>query len=231
MGLFEHLLGDGDLLGAVIPHIRYERAYAVLPEGAFDTAARKRFVPDEGGSFGEVMTEERLGALRTPGPTYRGETADERIPGRYEAWGAMLRNTLPRLVASPTFLTIVDQLREGGWRDWHILQALGNQVLNYRIAELGEDMELELMRNRYAAPNHEPLETPGSPPAIPVEQITIESLRFHLEMSFAATIDALGLTIPQGVTRAEIGHVLASRYSYWEADAPHDDPFSIPPHP
>src|SRR5260221_6884554 len=45
----------------------------------------------------------------------------EAIAGRYKNIAKAVPHTLERLRQSSTFLTIVEQLRNEGWKDWHIL--------------------------------------------------------------------------------------------------------------
>jgi hypothetical protein len=215
----------GGLLDAVAPHIRYDRAYAVLPEEHFDERTRHGLAPAGPPGFGEPLTNEHLGALRGLGPGYSDAEAEEQAANRYEFYKVTLRHTIPRLSKEPSFRETVEHLRAEGWKDWHILLGLGNQVMNYRIALLGEDptnQEEILRRYRTRVPEDE------GAPAIPPEEVTAESLRYHLEASFGATVQGWGLALRAHASISEIEAVLATRYRYWDIDVPHEDPFTVP---
>jgi len=97
--------------------------------------------------------------------------------------------------------------------------------MNYRIALLGEDptnQEEILRRYRTRVPEDE------GAPAIPPEEVTAESLRYHLEASFGATVQGWGLALRAHASISEIEAVLATRYRYWDIDVPHEDPFTVP---
>src|SRR5438132_7629286 len=89
---------DGTLTLAVLPHIRYDRAYAIRSQADFAEQDRQALSPVGPGGFGEILTAEYLAPMRGPGPTFRGETPAERIAGRYDAFKKILRVTLPLLV-------------------------------------------------------------------------------------------------------------------------------------
>ncbi|MGC4829850.1 hypothetical protein [Micromonospora arida] len=217
-------VGDkGALLLAVFPHIRYDRAYAVLPKEDFAEAERRALGPAGPPSFGETLMSEHLGRLDGPGPVFRGETPAERAHGRYPIYEQILRITLPRLAQERRIRSVISELRNEGWKDWHILMAISNLVLNSRLRSSREDFDDPAVRARIS--RFEP-EQP-SDEQIDLASVTVDSLRSHLMVSVGATADAYGLTPAPTMSPEEILGVLASRYSYWTDDAPHEDPFQI----
>lgn len=124
---------DGALTLAIFPHIRYDRAYAVLSPEDFAERDRRALSPVGPGGFGEALMSEHLAALRRPGPVFRGETPAERVGGRYAVYTKILRITVPRLARHSGVRQVISELRaEGGktgiysWRSrtWSSTSAL-----------------------------------------------------------------------------------------------------------
>ena len=101
--------------------------------------------------------------------------------------------------------------------------AISNLVVNFRLAQSGEDLADPVVRERLMRLEPEDPSEEQIDPAL----ITTDALRMHLLVSAGATVDALGLKLPDLVSPAEIQHILALRYSYWDDDAPHEDPFLV----
>jgi hypothetical protein len=221
--VLERVGKEGTLTLAVFPHIRYDRAYAVLSPDDFAEQSRQGLSPIAPEGFGEILTAEYLAPMRVPGPVFRGETPAERVPGRYGAFARTLRLTVPLLAREDSVQQAISQLRSEGWKDWHLLMAISNLVVNFRLAKSGDDFTDPAVRERIL--RVEP-EDPSEAQIDPT-MVTIDALRMNLLISAAATADAYGLQ-PRGIlSPEEIQHVLATRYSYWEDDAPHDDPFPV----
>jgi hypothetical protein len=221
--VLERVGKDGTLTLAVLPHIRYDRAYAFLSPDDFAEQDRQALNPVGPGGFGEVLTDEFLAPMRGPGPVFRGETPAERVPGRYGAYARTLRLSLPRLAREESFQQTISELRAEGWKDWDILMAISNLIINFRLAKSGDDFANPAVRERLLRLEPEDSSEAQVDPAM----VTTDALRMHLLISAAATADALGLRPAGTLSPEEIQHVMATRYSYWEDDAPHDDPFSI----
>lgn len=142
--------------------------------------------------------------------------------------GARPRYTLPRLAADPGFRRTATQLRQEGWRDWHLLTAIANAAGNHRAQQqdlrpsLGDSSE---HRARILAAMQAP-ELPDDP-SVPAEAFTEHALRSHL--SVAAVSTARGLAIRPGrLDPQALLSVLGDRYGYWTDDIEHTDPFGWP---
>jgi hypothetical protein len=215
---------DGTLLRAAFPHIRYDRAYAVVSREEFAAGERRRLRPVGPEGFGEVMTADELGPIRDSGPVFRGETPAERVPGRYRAYARTLRITAPLLSRDERVRQVITKLRSEGWKDWHLLMAISNLVINYRLELSGEDVTDPAVRERLMRLD------PEDPAEVQVDPalVTAEALQMHLTTSAGATANALGLGLGRGLTPDDVLQVLATRYGHWDHDADHDDPFAIP---
>jgi hypothetical protein len=223
MSVVKRLGKDGMLTVAVFPHIRYDRAYAVLPSEDFAARERRALSPVGSEGFGEALLSEHLAAVRSPGPVFRGETPAERVGGRYDVYTKTLRITVPRLARDSGVRQVISQLRAEGWKDWHLLMAISNLVINFRLERTGDDFSDPAVRERLM--RWEP-EDPSDEQIDPA-MVTADSLRLHLMASTGATTDAFGLRRTDGFTLTEILHLLATRYGYWDHDSAHEDPFAI----
>jgi hypothetical protein len=135
--------------------------------------------------------------------------------------------TLPRLRGNEEFRNTVQRLRERGWRDWHITEALLTTVVNFRVHEnYGPrgDIPTDFLENFTKTPEHAGL------PEIPATEFTEEHLDLSRRVNMAAILKTWGLQLhhPRLVTEV-IERFLATRYGYWTDDVDHPDPFVIQP--
>ncbi|MFJ2232179.1 hypothetical protein [Streptomyces halstedii] len=168
-----------------------------------------------------------LPARTGPGPGYEHGKALNTVRRRYAAMLPIVRHTLPRLTADPGFRHVATQLRQEGWRDWHLLTAIANAAGNHRAQHQclrprpGDSPE---HRDRILAAMQAP-EGPDDPP-VPPEAFTEQALRSHLAASAASTAHGFGLTLrPIPLVPQALLSVLGDRYGYWTDDTEHTDPF------
>ncbi|MET8631780.1 hypothetical protein [Streptomyces sp. NPDC004680] len=168
-----------------------------------------------------------LPARTGPGPGYEHETALDTVRNRYAVMLPIVRYTLPRLAADPGFRRTAIQLRQEGWRDWHLLTAIANAVGNHRAQQQG------LRPSSGDSPEHrarilaamQAAERPDDPP-VPAEAFTEHALRSHLSVAALSTARGFGLAIRPGPLDPEaLLSVLGERYGYWTDDIEHTDPF------
>ncbi|MDQ0390095.1 hypothetical protein J2S54_006915 [Streptomyces sp. DSM 42143] len=101
--------------------------------------------------------------------------------------------------ADPGFQRTVTQLREQGWRDWHLLTAIANLVGNHRAQQQRLSPtrgDSEERRAQILAVMQAP-ENPDDPP-LPTEAFTEHALRSHLSAAAVSTAHALGLVVRRG---------------------------------
>ncbi|MEO9246184.1 hypothetical protein ABDK96_00610 [Citricoccus nitrophenolicus] len=150
------------------------------------------------------------------------------IEGRYEALLPPVRLTLPRLVADPGFMELVALLRAEGWKDWHLLTAVANIVVNARAVHRGIDMstsipEADVERFRSLMQAEERAEDPETS----LEMFTEDAMWFHLGNAAIATARRWGLEMrvnrfdPRAFLR-----VLGDRFNYWDDDVDHEPIFT-----
>ena len=160
-----------------------------------------------------------LGWTADLGPGYSDEEAEESVARRYEHASRAIPFTLARLRRSPEFRSVTKSLRAEGWRDWHLLLAIGNVTWNYRGHRLFGPNGLadKAVVNRLA---YQP-EDEGVLP-VPPGEYTVEAMRDALQRSMVSTLHGWGLTVHQETPDLQaIEHFLAVRYRYWAIDVPH----------
>ncbi|MFI2715140.1 hypothetical protein ACH5AI_02175 [Streptomyces collinus] len=202
----------------LMPHIRYDRAISFIDDEDFEAASRKEIHPWGVKGFGEPLTPPSLREIDKPGPGFTEGEAIIRCERRYESFARLLPHTLTMLNVDPTFQHTVTCLRNQGWKDWHILQALANQVLNYRHTFTEETFGRISPDDLFASEAPQDI-------LIPAHLVTEDSLRTHLTYSFAATLKTWGLAPHGELIPDDYLAVLENRYGYWTVDAPHEDPF------
>ncbi|KUL53280.1 hypothetical protein [Streptomyces sp. NRRL S-1521] len=171
-----------------------------------------------------------LAARSGPGPGYERKEALDAVRNRYAVMLPIVRHSLPRLLADPGFRHTATQLREEGWRDWHLLTAIANAVGNHRAQKQslrpspGDSPE---QRARILA-LMQALERPEDP-FIPAEAFAQRALRAHLSVAAVSTAHSLGRVVRHGILDQQaLLSVLGDRYGYWTDDVEHDDPFGWP---
>jgi hypothetical protein len=162
-----------------------------------------------------------------PGPGYTRADALEAVRARYERLPQLLRYTLPRLLVDARTRAIFTELRTEGWKDWHLLSALTNLVINTRVA-----VRHGTPTWRAAASYKEhflvELNRPEEPddPSVAIEAVTRSGLEENLKMSAMSTLRTWGLEIHQPTVDPDaVLKVLGERYGYWSDDVDHEDFF------
>jgi len=176
---------------------------------------------------------EEVGALRWqdgPGPLVSREELLEMVTTRYERLPMLMNRTLPALRGDKRFQVTVEILRKRGWKDWHILTAVFNLLLQRRLASAGlNDREtVSSAAGRKAAVDlalsPEAEGEPEPPLGIFLNVADLDQARIWAIGSLVAN---LGLHVHSPIPDIPaIERLLAARYAYWSDDVPHDDPFA-----
>lgn len=160
------------------------------------------------------------------GPDYNSDATYELIRNRYTYAVRPIFHTLQRLRNEPQFQVVVARLRNEGWLDWHILSAVANAAISYRMAQRlivlpGREAEQEILQKM--AFELEPVDALP----VPFEEFSEENLRRHLNMGTVMALGSYGLQIHQGTPDFEaIKDFLGCRYNYWIDDIEHEDVLS-----
>jgi hypothetical protein len=131
---------------------------------------------------------------------------------------------MKRLAASASFRATALALRDDGWRDWHLLTAVLNIVVNYRLSlELAADpaSNPQDVIRRAAVLRRPETEDDSAPPD---EAFTPAALKQALATSTLSTLQVLGLeSHRQTPNFSALLDLLGARYKYWTLDVPHED--------
>lgn len=150
------------------------------------------------------------------------------IAGRYETMLPPVRLTLPRLAGDPAFMELVASLRAEGWKDWHLLLAVVNIVVNGRAAQRGLNMTTSITKadiERVSLLTQE--EERAEDPEPPLRIFTEDRMWFHLSNAALTTVRRWGLEVRLNRVdpRSFLG-LLGDRFNYWDDDVDHEPIFT-----
>jgi len=125
---------------------------------------------------------------------------------------------------SGEFRAAAISLRKDGWKDWHILLATYNAIVNYVAKLEGRTENAETTADQIAhmrevaARGVVPHDVP-----IPDEVVSEANLRLHLSHSTMATLQTWDLRVNTAqYDAAAVETLLSERYGYWSDDVEHD---------
>ncbi len=159
------------------------------------------------------------------GPTYTKREALKAIKNRYEHSVIPIKFTLQKIKKEESLKLLVSKLRAKGWKDWHILMALANLVINYKMNKKhsiiqNEKEFLEKFKDSYFTEEKE------NETLIPFTEVNEEKLHSQLQLTMYSTVIGWGLEPHQKTPDwPAIENFLSSRYNYWTDDIDHQDPF------
>lgn len=156
--------------------------------------------------------------------TYDHAASLEAIKGRYERILPPVWLTLPRLSAESRFMDLVAKLREEGWKDWHLLTAVSNIVVNRRAVHRGLNLttsytqdDIDKFRAIMGQEEHR------DDPETPAESFTEDEMWFHLANAEILTAKQLGLEVRlHRFEPRSLLSVLGDRFNYWDDDFDHE---------
>lgn len=215
---------DG-VLGRVFAVRDYHELYLNLTPAAENEGERQALaVPEEDRRF-DPSEHEEMGWFDGPAPGYTQEAARKGIANRYERGIRAGRLTIERLREDEEFREIVSRLRHEGWLDWHLVLAITNIILNYRIVQpsfrKGKSSEIHqlsidaLERDE----SHDDIWVPNS-------EFSEEAIRAALQISSISTLRNQGLECRQDTPDLPaIDDFLRHRMGYWSDDVDHERVF------
>jgi hypothetical protein len=141
------------------------------------------------------------------------------IENRYKRSAEMFPRTLRHLSGDTAFQKLLSKLRDAGWKDWHVLLAVGNIRLNFLVdAHQPNYKELyrSVMRKGEGADH----------PLVPPASFDEARLRDALQFSKVTTITSMGFQVHQMTPNFPGIDSFLRRFKYWELDVAHADPFA-----
>ena len=158
---------------------------------------------------------------------YDKQKSEEMIRNRYRRCMPPIRLTLKNLIQTEVFQKLKGSLRSTGWKDWHILLAINNLVMNFRMQELGILNNIDKMvKFGEKWVNHEEQENDIQ---IPLKEFTKKNLMRVLEASMPATLRLYGFSTLVGkeLKIDQIKEFLSKKFNYWNDDVEHDLIFDL----
>jgi len=157
---------------------------------------------------------------------YVKKKAEELIKARYQKSVPSIRLTLKSIVQTRNFQVLKENLRNQGWKDWHILLALFNLVMNYRMEKLGISGNVIAMEKFYQEYPYK--EEKDDAIKIPLEEINEVNMKRSLQVSMLATLKGFGFSLEGKLIKPEeISNFLAEKFNYWDDDVDHEPIFDI----
>ncbi|HVQ38103.1 MAG TPA: hypothetical protein VMS31_11255, partial [Pyrinomonadaceae bacterium] len=204
----------------------YATVYQTLTtKDTFDRSDRKSRQRPAPSHMVPVSENESLSWRGGPGPGYSPERAQRMLKARYSGSLPPIRLTLRKLLSDRGFRDTVQKLRSEGWLDWHILNALSNIIVNYRVLHTAEAQESEEAADKIG---NEMMNTdePEDAIPVPVTEVSEREIRQALALSMIHTLRLLRLECRQMTPDLKaIDHFLRFRYNYWSDDVEHDELF------
>ncbi|MCC9177673.1 hypothetical protein [Arthrobacter sp. zg-Y750] len=144
------------------------------------------------------------------------------IAGRYETMRPPVRLTLQRLAKDQQFTEVMASLRAQGWKDWHLLLAVVNIVVNGRARRLGVNMNALTKDDMERVQGLLRAEERPDDPMPPADVFTEDVMWVHLANAAVATIRGWGLELRVRFEPRALLAVLGDRFNYWDDDVDHD---------
>lgn len=156
-----------------------------------------------------------LAAPTTPGPGYDRDEAERMIKDRYTNASAMTRHTLPQALRDTSLRAHFADLLAGGRKEWHLLMALANLVLNHWMLVLTGSVPSRVAKDDITR------EQQADDPMPSNAQIR-EQFDTFLAAGVVSAAESWGLQVNQVTPDiAAIEALLKTRYRYWDDDIDH----------
>jgi hypothetical protein len=221
-GALEH--GLWHRLNAIRP---YDELADIHEAKMYEELSSTSFDPVGSDTSRSVGARDLVEADRWVSRRYNYREAVRAIDASYVNLRRPVRFTVRRLSGNETFQRVISELRAEGWKDWHLLTAVANIVVNDRARRKGVIMTTTLTaadRNRFLAIMS--ADESMADPIPPVGLFTVDNMRFHIGAAGASSLPRFGLELHTAKTDPEnLLLVLGARFNYWSDDVMHDAVF------
>ncbi|GAB5491986.1 MAG: hypothetical protein Phog2KO_22010 [Phototrophicaceae bacterium] len=153
----------------------------------------------------------------------------EAIQRRYEIIQKSCHITLSRLNRNKRFNKVVSKLKDQGWKDWHILLAIHNGVVNWHVEKQGFNTNASTAR-RYTEQLNKRLYEKGEQSGdrkVPLNIFTLDNMKFWLSMAIRHYLFGMkgAVSRPRPYSDESLKTIVSKKYKYFELDVPHDSIF------
>lgn len=201
----------------------YEELYAeFMPSEEFRGEWRRRLPIFGNARPFEPAEHPLLGWIGCPGPTYSAEISAEAILGRYRRGMTCAGQTVRRLLDNPATRSRLEALHRTGVKDWELLSAIANAVVNTRV-KIGSDVPTDHEKQRFQSAFDviERAEDALDPAVFNDDFLTLMRQTYQ-----AAFLSGWGLVLFTGVLpRYALETFLIARYGLRDDDQPHANIF------
>jgi len=155
---------------------------------------------------------------------YLKAKSEEMIKNRYRNCIPAIRLTLEHIVPSNEFQNLKGLLRLKGWKDWHILLAIDNLTMSYRMKKLGiNTIEKSKIYSKKILEEEQ-----DNAIRVPLSEFTEENMTKALQGSMLSTLKLLGFSFPERPIKIQkIESFLRNKFNYFEDDVAHDNILDI----
>ena len=155
---------------------------------------------------------------------YDKKKSEEMIKNRYKNCVSSMWLTLKQIIPSKEFQNLKNLLRQKGWKDWHILLAIDNLVITYRMKIKGIHTleEYKEYSKEFLKKEQE------NAVKVHLNEFTEEKMSEALNGSMLSTLKLLGFSFPlRSPDFQKIEDFLKEKYNYFNDDVAHDNIFEI----
>jgi hypothetical protein len=147
------------------------------------------------------------------------------IERRYQYARDNVQFTLPMLRRNRTFMQVYDRLIAKGWKDWHVVLAVGNLVNNYQLRVTGNNRVPDGQLDHWRKRSFERFFTPErqEDPRPPVEEFSDDKMEFALDMAIASMLQGKGWQLKNPTPNLKaLRRFAAERYKFFDLDVKHE---------
>jgi hypothetical protein len=204
---------------------RYIKIYKEFVfEETFRTSPQKATIPKPSENQPIIFSaHEQLKWISAPGPGYNKNESLIAVKHRYENCIVPIQVTLKRLRSLESFKKTVQDLKNEGFLDWHILNAIAMVAINYRINKLINQAR-EVTRTRemlieFMNKSDEDMEP------IPLTELSTDNIRSAININMISSLKGLGFEYRQSsIDINAVSKFLGERFKYWTDDIEHKIP-------
>jgi hypothetical protein len=152
------------------------------------------------------------------------QDALRQIKSRYTALHEDIESQIRLLQSDPRFLARCEDYYHKGYKDWHILSAILNQMLQIRQCELGNQLRT---KQEFEEFKKMALQLKGR--VYPVERFLTSELDFMFVTHALTCLHRMGFEERAGLDQECTRKFLRERMRHFDLDIPHQPMFRSPP--
>lgn len=143
------------------------------------------------------------------------------IRDRYKNVSERFPLTLSRLRGSNEFHRVYDKCKEAGLKDWHILQAIANATINYRLnynrgAKSFDEMRQRFMDKFFSVETDEDV-------VVPISEYTYDNIQLGVNLALTSYLVQHGHVVKRQTPNFKrLREFADTQYQYFQLDVEHE---------